>query len=110
MKLLKNNKTLLSFSGSSILLSLVKLFANILIIRWIAPEELGIWNTIIVVQSYAVVLNLGISNGLNRELPFALGKNYLNIARKLAETGLFISIIAAFVSFFVLAGSIFFCC
>jgi len=108
LKLLKNNKTLLSFSGSSILLSLVKLFANILIIRWIAPEELGIWNTIIVVQSYAVVLNLGISNGLNRELPFALGKNYLNIARKLAETGLFISIIAAFVSFFVLAGSIFF--
>lgn len=108
MKFLKNNKTLLSFSGSSILLSLVKLFANILIIKWIAPEELGIWNTIIVVQSYAVVLNLGISNGLNRELPFALGKNYLNIAKKLAETGLFISITAAFISFFVLAGSTFF--
>lgn len=108
MNFIKKNKTLFSFSGSSILLSLAKLIANILIINWLLPEQLGIWNTIVVVKSYAVMLNLGTTVGLNRELPFALGKNMTNIAKKLAETGLFISILAAIISFLLISNSIWF--
>ncbi len=74
----------------------------------IVPEELGIWNTIIVFKSYALVLNLGVSNGLNRELPFLLGKKYVNFAKEIAKTALFISIIAGVFSFLLISAAAFF--
>lgn len=77
------------------LLSVVQLIANLLVIRWISPEQLGIWNTIIVIKSYALFLNFGVTNGLNRELPFLLGRNHKRIAKRIAESALFVSLAAA---------------
>lgn len=77
------------------LLNVARLVANILIIKWVTPEDLGVWNTIIIIQNYAIILTLGTTVGLNRELPFALGRKLNNIAEKIAETGLFISLCAS---------------
>jgi len=95
VQLIKNNRTVLSFSGAATLLSVVQLVANLLVIRWISPEQLGIWNTIIVFKSYALFLNFGVTNGLNRELPFLLGRNHRRVAKRIAESALFVSLAAA---------------
>jgi O-antigen/teichoic acid export membrane protein len=89
------HKVLLSFAGSSMLLSVVQLVANVLILRWVPPEELGVWHTIVVLKSYALIFNIGVSNGLNRELPFLLGKKHIRLARSVAQSALFVSLVAA---------------
>lgn len=95
MRLIKRKRTVLSFSGAAVLLSVVQLMANLLVIRWISPEQLGIWNTIIVFKSYALFLNFGVTNGLNRELPFLLGRKHKRVAKRIAESALLISIAAS---------------
>ncbi len=45
------------------------------------------------------MLNLGVTNGLNRELPFVLGSNYQRIAKRIAECALFVTLFASLVTF-----------
>lgn len=72
--------------------------SNIVVIRWIPAKEMGLWNTLFVITSYTFVLQLGVINGLNRELPYYLGKNDIDKAYQLAANGLFIAIIAGIIS------------
>jgi len=94
-------KALVSFAGSSMFLSVAQLIANIMVIRWVSPAELGIWHTVVVLKSYALILNLGVSNGLNRELPFLLGRKHVRLARSVAESALFISLAASTLTFLI---------
>lgn len=81
-----NNKAALLFSSSSIILSVVKLISGIVIIKWVIPEDVGLWNSVSLIQSYAAILQLGALSGLNRELPFFIGKGDNDYIIKLAQT------------------------
>jgi O-antigen/teichoic acid export membrane protein len=81
-----NNKAALLFSSSAIILSVVKLITGIVIIKWVIPEDVGMWNSVSLIQSYAAILQLGALSGLNRELPFFIGKGDKEHTIKLAET------------------------
>ncbi len=81
-----NNKAALLFSSSSLILSVVKLISGIVIIKWVIPEDVGMWNSVSLIQSYAAILQLGALSGLNRELPFYIGKGDSQYIIKLAET------------------------
>jgi len=65
--------TMILFSGSSILSGVIVIVCNFTILRWLPPNEMGIWQTALLVQTYATFVSLGILNGLGRELPFLLG-------------------------------------
>ena len=84
-----NNKTALLFSSSSVILSLVKLVSGVIIIKWVIPEDIGLWNSISLIQSYTAILTLGMLSGLNRELPFYMGKGDQEYIIKLAQTTLY---------------------
>jgi O-antigen/teichoic acid export membrane protein len=64
----------LTFASSSFLSGFVSMLIGILMIRWIEPGDLGIWQSLSILQLYIPFLELGIPNGLNRELPYLLGK------------------------------------
>lgn len=81
-----NNKAALLFSSSSIILSVVKLITGIIIIKWVIPADVGMWNSVSLIQSYAAILQLGALSGLNRELPFFIGKGDNDYTIRLAET------------------------
>ncbi|MBS1492825.1 MAG: oligosaccharide flippase family protein [Bacteroidetes bacterium] len=81
-----NNKAALLFSSSSVILSVVKLISGIIIIKWVIPEDVGMWNSVSLIQSYAAILQLGALSGLNRELPFFIGKGDNEYIVKLAQT------------------------
>lgn len=50
---------------------------------------MGIWSTLLVFEVYSTYSRLGIINGMNRELPYALGKGEESEAKSLASTALF---------------------
>lgn len=71
------------------------MIVGIVILRWIGPEKMGIWNTVLLFQPYISFLNLGIHVGLGQEFPFFLGRNDKITAQKLLNSALFVSIFAA---------------
>lgn len=66
-----------------------------MIVRYVAPADLGLWQSVRLAQVYSVFVLAGILNGLNRELPFALGAEQLDEANRLAETSLLFTNLAA---------------
>lgn len=60
--------------------------SGILMIRWIEPGQLGIWQSLTISQLYIGLFDLGISSGLNRELPYSFGKGNQEHGYLLAET------------------------
>lgn len=74
MNLLKKNKDLLIFSISSLSYSLFQMLFGLVVLKWITPAEMGLWNGVTILAPYISFLQLGVFIALNRELPFLIGK------------------------------------
>lgn len=82
------------------------MIASLLIIRWVLPEEVGIWQTVTLISAYILFLQFGIQSGLNLELPVLLGKKENDRAFYLLSTARGYAIILA--SLILLATIVFF--
>lgn len=60
------------FSG--LLKTAVQTISGFVVLRWLNPSELGTWQSFTVFVGYLQILTLGTTSGLNRELPYYLGK------------------------------------
>lgn len=69
----ESKKTALFFSAASILKTVGSMVAGIIVIRWVEPEKIGLWQSLMIAAPYVSFLQFGIMNGLNRELPFLMG-------------------------------------
>jgi len=87
------NKVLVKYISVSYLSIPVSLVTGFLAFRKIDPYLMGIWTTFSVLETYATFMRLGVINGMNRELPFALGEGNKEKADKLASTTLGYTII-----------------
>lgn len=74
------------FTGSSIAVSVAQMLCGLLVVQWILPVELGLWQSIYLVVPYSYFLLGGINNGLSRELPYYIGAGDDSYARRLAST------------------------
>lgn len=63
-----------ALAGGNLLSSFLRMAGGILQAKFVLPEVLGLFNGIGLVLGYAPFLQLGILNGLNRELPYFIGK------------------------------------
>jgi O-antigen/teichoic acid export membrane protein len=63
------------YSLSSTINSFSKMFVGIVIMRWLNPYELGMWNAVSIFLAYIPFFQLGIQNGLSIELPILMGNN-----------------------------------
>jgi O-antigen/teichoic acid export membrane protein len=95
MARLLNYQTLARFSFSTITLNVVTMVANIVILRWLEPEELGLWQSVMLIQSYFFFVHLGSLNGLNRELPYRMGAGEDKAVMELAGTAQSVAIAGA---------------
>jgi O-antigen/teichoic acid export membrane protein len=86
------------FAVSSILKSISQIGAMLLIARYIAPADFGLWTFLSIFIGYSAIFNIGTLSGLNRELPFHLGKGDLEKANKLAGTAQFVLVISSILS------------
>lgn len=74
------------FAGGNLVATVLRLLAGILTSRAVDPSILGLFNGIGLVRGYAPFLQAGVSNGLNRELPYFVGKGDRKQAEALAAT------------------------
>jgi O-antigen/teichoic acid export membrane protein len=66
----------------------VSLVTGFMIFRSIDPYYMGIWATFAVFETYAGFMRMGVINGMNRELPYALGAGKKEEAEKYIQTTL----------------------
>jgi O-antigen/teichoic acid export membrane protein len=71
-------------AGGNLLSSLLRLIGGVWQARLVGPSVLGLFNSIGLVMGYAPFLQLGILNGLNRELPYYFGKGDHQRVKELA--------------------------
>jgi O-antigen/teichoic acid export membrane protein len=71
--------------GGNFLTSIISLVTSVFIARWTSPYELGSWNLVLLVSVYAPIIQFGVFNGLNRELPYFTGKGENEAALHLAR-------------------------
>ncbi len=91
-KLFIKYKNISLFTTSAVILNISSLISGFLVYRWIDPYYIGVWQTMMLIQTYSAFLRLGVINGMNRELPFCLGKGDTGQARKYAETAQYFSL------------------
>lgn len=87
--LLSKHKTPLLYVNSTLISYAITMLTSFVTYRYITPEYLGIWATFTTFSTLATFLRLGIVNGMNRELPYYLGKGDKQAAYSFAETTLF---------------------
>jgi O-antigen/teichoic acid export membrane protein len=96
------DRTAISFSLSSIFMTGSTVISGIILIRWLQPGEIGLWNSFSVLLPYALFFQLGIFNGLNRELPFYLGKGNQQTVNDLVASASWLSRLLVLLSVLVL--------
>lgn len=73
-----------ALAGGNAVATTIKMVSGILTARLVEPAVLGLFNGIGLVMGYIPFMHLGVSNGLNRELPYHIGKNEKDRANELA--------------------------
>ncbi len=73
------------YSLSSTLNSFSKMFVGIVIMKWLSPYELGLWNAVSIFLAYIPFFQFGIQNGLSIELPVLMGNNDNNYKKYIAS-------------------------
>lgn len=95
IKEVKKQKTLLNYLSSSMVSIPVSLITSFISLKNIDPVLMGTWSAVSIFQGYAAFFGFGVLNGMNRELPHALGRKDNKKAYDLAANGLgFVSILA----------------
>lgn len=94
----KRNIGELIYLGAQYSTPIISFFVNILIMKYVGPETLGKHQSIILWGSYLSFLQLGVFNGLNRNLAYYKGSNQIEKLNKATSTGLVFSIVVAIVS------------
>lgn len=64
----------LKYIASGLTKTLAFTVSGFVIFIWIEPQEIGLWQSFTVFTGYIHLLTLGTTSGLNRELPYWLGK------------------------------------
>jgi O-antigen/teichoic acid export membrane protein len=72
------------FSGS-LAVNVISLAGSLLVTRWTDPYHMGLWNFALLVTTYLSGLQLGVFNGLNRQLPYFAGRGDAAKCVRLAE-------------------------
>jgi hypothetical protein len=95
-KSLKRNKAATKYIGSGLFKTGLNTIASIIILRWIAPEAIGSWHSFVVFVSYTSILNLGVTSGLNRELPYLMGKGDVDQGIQKLKTAGYFSLVLSY--------------
>jgi O-antigen/teichoic acid export membrane protein len=85
----KQEQVFFFYSLTALLLQASMMLAAFVVLRYVPPDKMGVWRTLLLFQTYSNVVTLGIPNGLSRELPFFLGRGNRPQTERLAATAQF---------------------
>lgn len=90
------------FAASNIIGLIFTALASMWCANLVGPQQMGVFNTLQLIVNYSPILTFGILNGLNREIPHAIGQSDTTKVYKLAGAAHFISLLASWVSAFIM--------
>jgi O-antigen/teichoic acid export membrane protein len=73
-------------------------FSNLLTRRWLGPLLIGTYATLTLVQQYALLINLGVLQAADRELPFFRGANDLHRCERIRTATWMVALIGGVVA------------
>ena len=95
-------KSVMKVMSGNLATNFISLITSVLVARWTNPYEMGLWNIALLVTVYSPALQLGVLNGLNRELPYLIGtgdkEKALNMARVAYAWCLILTAISIFIT------------
>jgi O-antigen/teichoic acid export membrane protein len=98
-----STSSMIIYLGSAQMISnVMRIVSGILVARFVLPEMLGTFNGIGIIMGYLPILQLGVMNGLNRELPYCFGKGEIEKAKRYAAVAQFWEMALASMAFTVL--------
>lgn len=80
-----NAHSVVSFFSGSLAATALSMLATLLMMRWIPPEKFGLWNFALLVSTYISVFQIGVFNGLNRQIPYYEGRSDPERAARMAN-------------------------
>jgi O-antigen/teichoic acid export membrane protein len=89
MKLLgrfRHLQTFALFSFATMSCSVSTMLAGLVILHWVDPQDIGLWQSLLMIQAYSLIVQGGVINGLNRELPYLMGMGNHSAVIELAST------------------------
>ncbi|MGN6830469.1 hypothetical protein [Paucibacter sp. M5-1] len=107
-------RSVIAFFSGNLGATVLTLLATLMVTRWTPPHQLGLWNLMTVLISYASVLQLGVFNAMNRQIPFFRGSGdatkaelagQVGLAWCLGLTGLTIALGIVGIGYFAIAGT-----
>lgn len=86
------NKVALFFGSASLLKVFVGMLGSFIAIRYIGPEQMGLWQAALVIKPYINIIQLGLTQGIGREIPFFLGRKEDKKVNEIASTAQLVTI------------------
>ena len=74
------------FFSSSFLTPTVAFLSNVIATAYIIPSEMGVYQSILLIGTYVSFLQLGVFNGLNRNIAFYKARNRNDIVQSQVNT------------------------
>ncbi len=97
-----SHKAALFYTSSSLIKSFINIISGFILLRFVSPEEVGIWQGIFIASTYAAFLNFGVPTGLHREIPYLHGRGEKEKACLLASSAKFLSFSCFYLSLVLL--------
>lgn len=109
LKFIRGHSTSIKYVLSGLLKTGSHIITGFIVFRWLEPEKIGEWQSIALFASYLNILTLGSTSGLNRDLPYFMGRKEGDKAiMMLQSVGYYINLISKIIIVIALAIIIFF--
>jgi O-antigen/teichoic acid export membrane protein len=105
---LKRHQETLLYTISNIVLAAASFLGSFVCARLLKPEELGAFQTALLLVTYLGFLPLGVFNGFNRHYPYLLGKGEPEAATLLSRTGYSVARVTAAIAAILAIGQLLF--
>ena len=97
MKILSKYKGELKFTLANMIQSCISMLMGVVATACISPSDFGVYNSILLISTYASFLQLGIFNGLNRNLAYYKAQGNILKMQKSIDTSHTVSVITALI-------------
>jgi O-antigen/teichoic acid export membrane protein len=84
-KATQGQRDILTYSFGNLLAPIVGLVSGFVAAWFLAPEELGVVQSVMLIPAYLSFLHFGVFNGLSRNIAYSLGKNDISKVQRMVD-------------------------
>jgi O-antigen/teichoic acid export membrane protein len=89
------------YASSNLITPAIGFLANVIATAFIIPENMGIYQSVLIITTYANFMHLGVFQGLNRNISYYKAKNRLDIVQEQVNTSYTVAIFVSIIGFII---------